>query len=151
MLHLKINYKESGIGAVMQFAEHKNASNRSPSKRCIRGRKDFVRFIGIGEILRELPPPLIFHRYVDGHKIRIPCACQSVDMQMSNVWKETGCRCDVVTVRTLRLCVQQISVRADLPVLLLKLQCEPYTVGTPCHFRGQGILHTSDTLGIPVN
>jgi hypothetical protein len=54
----KIYSKESGIGAVMQFAEHEDASNRSPSRRCIRGCKDFDIFIGIGELLRGLPPSL---------------------------------------------------------------------------------------------
>jgi hypothetical protein len=58
----------------------------------------------------------------------------------------------IVTVRILRLGrVQQISVFADLPLLLLKLQSDPYTVGTPCYLRGQGTPHSSDTLGIPVN
>jgi len=41
----------------MQFAEHEDASNRSPSKRCMRGCKNFVRFIRIGEMLRGLPLP----------------------------------------------------------------------------------------------
>jgi hypothetical protein len=80
--------------------------------------RTLLRFTGLGRILRRLPPPLTFHQHVDGLKIRIPCACQSVDMQMSNFGK----RLDVVvahvesrgkpivTVRTLgRGSVHQIS------------------------------------------
>jgi len=114
----------------------------------------------MGGILRRLPPPLTFHRYVDGLKIRNPCACQSVDMQMSNFGKrldvvvayvESGGK-PIVTVRNLRRgCVHHISFCAYLPVLLLKLQSEPYTVGAACYLRGQGAPHSSDTIGIPVN
>jgi len=144
----------------MQFARHEDASNRSPSKRCNRRCKDFVRFTGMGGILRGLPPPLTFHRHVDGLKIRIPCECQSVDMQMLNFGKRLDVvvahvesrEKSIVTFRTLRRgSVHQISFCAYLPVLLLKLRSEPYTVGTACYLRGQGAPHSSDTIGIPVN
>jgi len=57
----------------------------------------------------------------------------------------------IVTELLRRGCVQKISVCADLPLLLLKLQSEPVTVGTPGYLRGHLTPHRSDTLGISVN